>query len=661
MATSGPDTLIGTDGADTTFGLGGNDVIYGMSGASTSPIAGRISAVRVGTGLGDALFANSAPGDPDHLYVVTKSGGVISRLDPSDGSSVPFLNIPADQFSTDGERGVLSLAFHPDYAEVGDPDHGRFFVYLTNASGDIEVREYDADDGVDGAPVKTIITIPHPGENNHNGGTIAFGPNDGYLYISTGDGGGGNDQHHNAQDLTKLLGKILRIDVDGTPDLDKNYATPSDNPFDGATAGADEIWAYGLRNPFRISFDSNGDLYIGDVGQGAREEIDFQAAGAAGGRNYGWPAAEGTLGTPPAGAIPPIFDYSHTLGNVVTGGVVYRGSGPSLVGSYFFIDFGSDRFWTLKVVDGVATAVADRTEQLFSPSGPVSSIASFGQDGQGNIYMVSLGGDIFRLDMSAFAGDLGDDLHGGAGNDRIYGGPGADSLHGDANDDLLSGGYGDDLLLGGPGSDTLDGGPGVDTLRGGPGNDIYVVTSTADHVQEAAGNGRDRALSEVSTVLPANIEVLRLLGTNLIDGTGNAAANTLIGNLRANHLSGAGGNDLLYGQRGADVLSGGGGQDGFIFNTVLAATNIDRIVDFAPADDTIYLANAVFHGLALGHLAPGAFFVGAAAHDANDRVIYNPSTGWIIFDPNGNSPGGGTHFATVVNHAALGIGDFLVI
>jgi hypothetical protein len=280
----------------------------------------------------------------------------------------------------------------------------------------------------DAGSAAPVLSIAQP-QPNHNGGWIAFGP-DGYLYVASGDGGGGddNDTGHtagtgNAQDITNnLLGKLLRLDVDGDDfpaDATRNYAIPADNPFAGVV-GDDEIWAYGLRNPWRASFDrATGDLYIGDVGQSNREEIDVQPAASAGGENYGWRLREGTIatptggvgGTPPPGAIDPIYDYLHGngpfLGNSVTGGYVYRGPAASLQGHYFFADFIDSRLWSLRwdgsdpsTFDGTNyTELADHTaDPDFAPDqGSLVNISSFGEDAAGNLYLVSLGGDVFRI------------------------------------------------------------------------------------------------------------------------------------------------------------------------------------------------------------------------------------------------------------------------
>ncbi|MCC6793282.1 MAG: PQQ-dependent sugar dehydrogenase, partial [Thermomicrobiales bacterium] len=327
--------------------------------------------------------------------------------------------------------------------------------------GDIEVREYARADGPDAEAVRTIIEVAHPVNANHNGGTVAFGPKDGCLYVSIGDGGGGNDPDGNAQNKDVLLGKILRLDVDGDDfpaDSDRNYAIPADNPFVGKD-GAEEVWAYGLRNPWRIAFDKNGDLYIADVGQSAREEIDFQPASSHGGENYGWDLAEGSLGDPPPGSVLPVFEYGRELGRVVAGGEVYRGPGPAMVGAYVFTDVASGRVWTLE--DDEAT---ERTSQIAGPGAPLNSIVSFGHAGSGRLYAVNLGGAIYRLDFKKHADDVGDVLRGRGGDDKVYGGPGNDDLGGDGGDDRLSGGYGDDRINGGKGRDKLIGGAGVDTF-----------------------------------------------------------------------------------------------------------------------------------------------------------------------------------------------------
>ncbi len=465
--------ILGTDGADALSGGDARDRIFGLGGEDKAPDAGAIRAERVGSGFDGAVFASSAPGDPEHLYVIQKDVGKIRILDPGTGQSTLFLDIPDEQITGGGEQGVLGLAFHPDYAE-----NGRFFVHLVNSDGDQEILEYHRNDSgvADPDPVRTIITVPHPTFENHNGGTITFGPNDGYLYVALGDGGGANDPPGNAQNLDVLLGKILRLDVDGDDFLStaRNYAIPDDNPFVGQD-GADEIWAYGLRNPWRIAFDQNGDLYIGDVGQNAREEIDFQPAASHGGENYGWDRAEGTLGDPPPGSVLPVFEYGHDKGVAVTGGYVYRGAGPSFQGDYFFADFGSARLWTMH--HGV---VSERTGQVVSPDAAFKQISSFGTDGHGELYAVSLAGNIFHLVLQPHAADVGDRLRGGGGNDRLFGGPGDDRLAGNSGDDRLSGGLGDDALHGGGGRDKLDGGDGDDQLAGGKGTDLLRGGDGAD-------------------------------------------------------------------------------------------------------------------------------------------------------------------------------------
>ncbi len=371
--------------------------------------------VRVASGLSQPLFATAAPGDNNRLFIAEK-GGQIKILDQSTGqlNTSPFLDV-SDQVSTNSERGLVGFVFHPDYQS-----NGRFFVSLTNLSGDTEIREYQVStdpDLADSSSFRPILSFAQP-EANHNGGWLGFGP-DGYLYISSGDGGGGNDPGNNAQDITdNLLGKILRIDIerdDFPGDATRNYAVPSDNPFVG-TVGDDEIWVYGLRNPWRPSFDrETGDLYIADVGQGAREEINVQPASSNGGENYGWRVREGTIATPnvggpkPLGAIDPIYDYAHGngpfQGNSVTGGYAYRGPIQQLQGQYFFGDFVSGGIWSLQF-DGSAssthngtnfTNLVDRTSQFTPDAGAINTLASFGEDNQGNLYLVDIDGEVFQL------------------------------------------------------------------------------------------------------------------------------------------------------------------------------------------------------------------------------------------------------------------------
>ncbi len=476
----GADTVSGGEGSDTLVGGAGDDVIYGFGASDSVAGSGDILARRVAGNFDQPVFATSAPGDPDRLFVVEKTGQ-IKILDTATGTTnaVNFLTIPQAQLQTGGEQGVLGLAFHPDYAT-----NGRFFVYVTNAAGDQEVRQYSRSgtnpDWAAAASGDVILTIPHPGNSNHNGGWISFGP-DGYLYIATGDGGGGGDPDNNAQNPNSLLGKMLRIDVDGDDfagDTGRDYAIPVDNPFVGFAA-ADEIWALGLRNPWRPSFDRvTGDLYIADVGQGEREEINFQAAGSAGGENYGWVIREGMQVFDPGrpGNLPPdsplltdpVLDYGHSFdengGFSVTGGYVYRGPAAGLQGVYLYADFISNQIWSFRIVEGAVVDAANRTGQFVVTGGSLDSIASFAEDGRGNLYIVSIGGDVFVLAPQVGAGDGADDINGGAGADRIWGGAGRDTLRGGDDDDRLHGGGQADLIVGGAGRDVLYGDGGADVF-----------------------------------------------------------------------------------------------------------------------------------------------------------------------------------------------------
>ncbi|MEZ4334778.1 MAG: PQQ-dependent sugar dehydrogenase [Myxococcota bacterium] len=399
------------------------------------PASAQYTLRRVVSGLDRPVFATAPPRDFERIFIVDAHRGEIRILRLADGVLVsePFLTLPS--VSTGFEQGLLGLAFHPNYDA-----NGFLYVYLTDP--DTRIVRYSTSDDPDVAdPLSAtpILGWSQP-QDNHNGGWIAFGP-DGLLYVGSGDGGGSDDDDAghtdgtgNAQDLTdNLLGKLLRIDVDGDDfplDAQRNYAVPPDNPF-VATSGDDEIWAHGLRNPWRAAFDrETGDLYVGDVGEAACEEIDVQPAASAGGENYGWRLREGTLATQtggvggprPTGAIDPIFDYPHSgstcsappsgfAGISVTGGYVYRGPITPLVGRYFFADFGTARIWSL-VWDGSSPATFDGTNYFdlvdhgddprFRPDvGTVDQITSFGEDAAGNLYLLDLDGDVFVVPEAA--------------------------------------------------------------------------------------------------------------------------------------------------------------------------------------------------------------------------------------------------------------------
>jgi hypothetical protein len=317
-----------------------------------------------------------------------------------------FLDIDA-KTNCSGEQGFLGLDFHPNYQS-----NGEFFVNYTDLSGRTVVSKFTVSGNPDIAnTTETMVIRINQPFSNHNGGWIGFGP-DGYLYIAMGDGGDANDPAERAQDLVgELLGKMLRIDVNGDDfpaDALKNYAIPPDNPFVGIT-GDDEIWAYGLRNPWRNSFDrETGDLYIADVGQNEWEELDFQPASSDGGENYGWDCTEGLeCRASDVGCTCP--DASHTLPfhvylhggppcDSITGGYVYRGCAiDGLQGTYFFGEYCRNTIWSLRYDGVTVTEFADRTVELDPPVGAINSPSSFGEDADGELYIVDHGGEIYKL------------------------------------------------------------------------------------------------------------------------------------------------------------------------------------------------------------------------------------------------------------------------
>jgi len=401
-----------------------------------------LKTVAVATGLtGRPLFVASPPGDGNRLFILEQNGliRIKKRGDPP-GQITTFLDISArvQASTTHNEMGLLGLAFDPDYASTGlfyvnyteGPVLGPWFTVVARYS-----VSGTSPDVADPNSEARLLRFAQP-QDNHNGGQLQFGP-DGFLYVSTGDGGGSGDVHGtcgNGQDRTTLLGKMLRLDVRGVAPLSlppdcggsgANYRIPADNPFaDGLGGSCDEIWTYGLRNPWRSAFDAaTGDLYIADVGQNCWEEVDYLPAGAGGagggGQNLGWrqmeathcfnvsqqsncdPPAVSCSGVPPChdpSLVLPVLEYGHNLGCSITGGYVYRGClMPNFAGTYFYGDFCAGFVRTFRIAGGVVTNPADRTLELDPGHTLSNSLTSFGVDDQGEIYINDRDGTILRI------------------------------------------------------------------------------------------------------------------------------------------------------------------------------------------------------------------------------------------------------------------------
>ncbi|BDB27621.1 PQQ-dependent sugar dehydrogenase [Cupriavidus sp. P-10] len=367
------------------------NVVYG------APRSVRLSLVQVAGGLGEPIYLTAPAGDA-RLFIVERAGRI--RIVRNGALlATPFLDIDA-LTTTDGERGLLSMAFDPAYAS-----NGRFYVYYTDNNGAITVARYQASasnpDVADTAGT-VLLSIPHSNFQNHNGGQLAFGP-DGMLYVGTGDGGGGGDPSGNAQNLGVLLGKVLRIDASGASG--QPYGIPAGNPFTGQSGRRGEIWAYGLRNPWRFAFDA-GQLYIADVGQNQREEVDVAAATSAG-LNYGWNRMEGTacVGAATcdtAGLTLPVFEYGHDAGGcAIVGGYVYRGSAlVALQGRYFYSDLCTGKLLSFVFRDGGAAEQVDWNVTI------PGSVYSFGVDAAQALYVLAdsgtsaTGGAVYRVDAT---------------------------------------------------------------------------------------------------------------------------------------------------------------------------------------------------------------------------------------------------------------------
>jgi glucose/arabinose dehydrogenase len=389
---------------------------------NTDPdLDGELATVLVASGLLRPLFVTSPPGDTDRLFIVEQDG-LIKILRDGVVLGTPFLDVsaitlsPGDDPPGHNEEGLLGLAFHPDYAS-----NGWFFIYHTNSTGSQQqVARYTVSGNPDVADAGSrvgVIAVDHPNYGDQDGGMLAFNPLDGYLYIGTGDGGGDCDPPANSQNLNSNLGKLLRLNVDSLP------PSTSGNPYDGATPGNDEIWSYGLRNPWRFTFDRvGGEILIPDVGESLWEEINCQTPGTGGGQNYGWNHYEGLLCPPPSatcidtgsclipGYVPPMRTYDHATGGfscAVAGGYVYRGCRmPDLHGTYFYADYCSNMIRSFRVDAACNTTPSgptidddiDRMADL-APGGGllITQITSFGEDPRGELYVIDRGGEVFKI------------------------------------------------------------------------------------------------------------------------------------------------------------------------------------------------------------------------------------------------------------------------
>jgi hypothetical protein len=362
----------------------------------------------VASGFNLPLYA-TAPLTDGRTFVVEKGGAIKVVLN---GVTSNFLNVAV---ATASEQGLLGLAFDPGYADPQSPGYRRFFVnYIEPGSLDTVVASYRTTANASVADASSrveVIRIDQPnGRTNHKAGWIGFKPGDASnLYIAVGDGGSGNDPDNLAQNRNVLLGKMLRIDINrddfSSPTI--NYAIPTDNPFVGVAGTRPEIYNIGLRNPWRNSFDRlNGNLWIADVGQGAREEVNFVGAASSGGQNFGWRIREGLIATPgigdpnPGGLTDPILDYTRSFGSSITGGYVVREAGSPLFGQYVFGDYGSGRIWSIAGT-GSATTIAsalDLTDVINGGlGGPIDNLASFGEGAMGQLFIVDFGGKVVQV------------------------------------------------------------------------------------------------------------------------------------------------------------------------------------------------------------------------------------------------------------------------
>jgi glucose/arabinose dehydrogenase len=368
-------------------------------GSAADPRRVAVGLYRISSGLASPT-AIAAPNDGSNRYFVTEQPGRVRvRVTNVGVLSKPYLDITS-RVTSGGERGLLGMVFHPNFRS-----NGLFYVSYTNGQGALRISRFASTpryNEVRAATEVVLLEVPHPNFGNHNGGMLAFGP-DGYLYISTGDGGSANDPNGNGQNVNTLLGKILRIDVNRTCSPTR-YCIPSTNPWASVAGRRKEIWHYGLRNPWRFSFDrSTLQMYIADVGQGSREEVDVAAAGAKA-INWGWDCREGTqttnFGAPACRGrtfTPPVREYDHGGGRCsITGGYVYRGSAyASLLGGiYLHADYCSGQVWGMSKASNGSWIVS----QVATHSG---NITSFGESPSGELFVVDGGGSLYRITATA--------------------------------------------------------------------------------------------------------------------------------------------------------------------------------------------------------------------------------------------------------------------
>lgn len=358
----------------------------------------------VAAGFERPLWIGAPSHVKDRLWVIEQAGRIwIIDAKTGERRTEPFLDVSEHVSRRDNEEGLLGLAFAPDFQKSG-----RFYMNFTDRNRHTRIVRMTAEGPdflrSDASSMEVLMSYKQD-FGNHNGGWISFGP-DGMLYVGNGDGGAANDPNNRAQDLGSYLGKMLRIDV--SPET--GYTVPKDNPFAGEEKAKPEIWALGLRNPWRCSFDrETGDLWIGDVGQNRWEEINWMPKGKGAGANYGWRLREADRETPqkdvggpaPKGAIEPVYVYDHGNGPKdglsVTGGYVYRGPVKSLQGRYFFGDYNNRRVWSFIPKNGKPSDFKDHTDDFQPEDGKLGMIASFGEDPDGNLYIVDHGGPILRI------------------------------------------------------------------------------------------------------------------------------------------------------------------------------------------------------------------------------------------------------------------------